>query len=274
MTGTGGEVTGVTAPVVVRLEDVSVVRNGTFLLSSVSWTIEAGQHWVLLGPNGSGKTTLLRIVGSGLWPTSGVVEILGCRLGRVDMRQLRKRIAQISASMARNLRGDQLTLDVVLTGRHAALETWWNEYTDDDRAEARSLLAAVGLGDETFLMRPFGHLSEGERQQVLVARALMATPELLLLDEPVAGLDLGAREHLLNRLSALAEEVAGPPMVMVTHHVEEIPSGMTHAALLRKGHLVAAGAIDDVLTSDRISDVFGVELTLRRDNGRWSARGV
>ncbi len=274
MTGTGGEVTGVTAPVVVRLEDVSVVRNGTFLLSSVSWTIEAGQHWVLLGPNGSGKTTLLRIVGSGLWPTSGVVEILGCRLGRVDMRQLRKRIAQISASMARNLRGDQLALDVVLTGRHAALETWWNEYTDDDRAEARSLLAAVGLGDETFLMRPFGHLSEGERQQVLVARALMATPELLLLDEPVAGLDLGAREHLLNRLSALAEEVAGPPMVMVTHHVEEIPSGMTHAALLRKGHLVAAGAIDDVLTSDRISDVFGVELTLRRDNGRWSARGV
>lgn len=274
MTGTGGEVTGVTAPVVVRLEDVSVVRNGTFLLSSVSWTIEAGQHWVLLGPNGSGKTTLLRIVGSGLWPTSGVVEILGSRLGRVDMRQLRKRIAQISASMARNLRGDQLALDVVLTGRHAALETWWNEYTDDDRAEARSLLAAVGLGDETFLMRPFGHLSEGERQQVLVARALMATPELLLLDEPVAGLDLGAREHLLNRLSALAEEVAGPPMVMVTHHVEEIPSGMTHAALLRKGHLVAAGAIDDVLTSDRISDVFGVELTLRRDNGRWSARGV
>ena len=274
MTGTGGEVTGVTAPVVVRLEDVSVVRNGTFLLSSVSWTIEAGQHWVLLGPNGSGKTTLLRIVGSGLWPTSGVVEILGCRLGRVDMRQLRKRIAQISASMARNLRGDQLALDVVLTGRHAALETWWNEYTDDDRAEARSLLAAVGLGDETFLMRPFGHLSVGERQQVLVARALMATPELLLLDEPVAGLDLGAREHLLNRLSALAEEVAGPPMVMVTHHVEEIPSGMTHAALLRKGHLVAAGAIDDVLTSDRISDVFGVELTLRRDNGRWSARGV
>jgi len=164
-------------------------------------------------------------VGSGLWPTSGIVEILGERLGQVDMRTLRRRIAVVSASVSRTLRPELPALDVVLTGRFAALETWWDEYTADDRARAGGLLAEAGFGAPGFAERPFGLLSEGERQQVLLARALMASPELLLMDEPAAGLDLGARERLLTRLAGLAADPAVPPLVLVTHHLEEIPRG-------------------------------------------------
>ncbi len=249
-----------------------MVRNGTALLDEVSWEVEAGQRWALLGPNGSGKTTLLKVVGSALWPTAGTVQILGERLGRVDMRELRKRIAVVSASVSRTLRPELPALDVVLTGRYAALETWWNEYGDDDRTEAARLLADAGFGDEGFAGRPFGLLSEGERQQVLLARALMSSPELLLMDEPAAGLDLGARERLLGRLGALAADPTVPPLVLVTHHLEEIPPGVTHAALMRGGRLVASGAIDDVLTGGAVSETFAVEVTVERRGGRWSAR--
>ncbi len=263
---------GAAPPAVVRLEHVHVVRNGTSLLDNVSWEVGPGQRWALLGPNGSGKTTLLKIVGSALWPTSGTVEILGERLGHVDMRQLRRRIAVVSASVSRTLRPELPALDVVLTGRHAALETWWNEYTAADRAEAAGLLAEAGFGDPAFAGRSFGLLSEGERQQVLLARALMSSPDLLLMDEPAAGLDLGARERLLGRLAALAADPAVPPLVLVTHHLEEIPPGVTHAALMRGARLVESGAIGDVLTSDAVSAAFGVEVTVDRHGGRWSAR--
>ena len=175
----------------VRVEDVSVVRDGRAILDRVSWQVARGERWVLLGPNGSGKTTLLAVIGSSLWPTSGVVELLGERLGRVDMRELRRRIAVVSASVARQLRPGISALDVVLTGRTAALETWWHKYSEEDRDEAASLLDDAGFGGRAFAERPFGLLSEGERQQVLLARALMSQPELLLLDEPAAGLDLG-----------------------------------------------------------------------------------
>jgi iron complex transport system ATP-binding protein len=259
----------------VRLEHVCVVRNGTPLLDDVSWEVGAGERWALLGPNGSGKTTLLRVLGSTLWPTSGTVEILGERLGRVDMRELRRRIAMVSASVSRTLRAELPALDVVLTGRHAALEIWWNEYSDDDRRQAGQLLAEAGFGDDSFAHRPFGLLSEGERQQVLLARALMSSPELLLMDEPAAGLDLGARERLLSQLGALAADPAVPPLVLVTHHLEEIPPGVTHAALMRGARLVASGAIDDVLTGAAVSEAFGVDVTVdRRGGGRWSARAV
>jgi len=257
---------------VVRLEHVRVVRNGRALLDDVSWEVGAGQRWALLGPNGSGKTTLLKVVGSTLWPTSGTVAILGERLGRVDMRQLRQRIAVVSASVSRTLRPELSALDVVLTGRHAALETWWNEYSDDDRREAADLLADAGFGDGGFAARPFGLLSEGERQQVVLARALMSSPELLLMDEPAAGLDLGARERLLGQLGALAADPAVPPLVLVTHHLEEIPPGVTHASLMRDGRMVASGAIDDVLTGAAVSEAFGVPVTVDRRGGRWSAR--
>jgi len=259
---------------VVRLKHVDVVRNATPLLDDVSWEVRSGERWALLGPNGSGKTTLLKVVGSALWPTSGTVEILGERLGRVDMRELRQRIAVVSASVSRTLRPELPALDVVLTGRYAALETWWNEYSAEDRAEAGALLSDAGLGDPSFAGRAFGLLSEGERQQVLVARALMSSPELLLMDEPAAGLDLGARERLLERLAALAADPTVPPLVLVTHHLEEIPPGVSHAALIRGACLVAAGRVEDVLTSRAVSDAFGVEVTVERRGGRWSARSV
>jgi iron complex transport system ATP-binding protein len=256
---------------VVALAGVFVVRDGTTILDDVSWTVGPGERWALLGPNGSGKTTLLRVAGAGLWPTRGTVEILGARLGRVDMRELRRRITVVSASVARNLRPAQPALDVVLTGRHAALETWWNEYTDEDRNRAASLLDDAGFSGEAFRARAFGLLSEGERQQVLLARALMGDPELILMDEPAAGLDLGARERLLARLAALAADPAVPPMVLVTHHLEEIPPGVTHAALLRGGQLVGSGPIADVLTDAAVSDAFGVEVAVERQAGRWRA---
>jgi iron complex transport system ATP-binding protein len=263
-----------TDQVAVRLDGVSVIRDGTALLDDISWTVGAGERWALLGPNGSGKTTLLRVVGSSLWPTRGVVEILGERLGRVDMRQLRRRIAVVSAAVSRTLRAELPALDVVLTGRYAALETWWDEYTDDDRRRAAALLDGVGFGGPDFAGRPFGLLSEGERQQVLLARALMARPELLLMDEPAAGLDLGAREHLLGRLTALAADPSVPPLVLVTHHLEEIPAGVTHAALLREGSMVAAGPIDAVLIGEAVSAAFDVDVAVERRGGRWSARSV
>jgi iron complex transport system ATP-binding protein len=257
---------------VVRLDGVAVVRDGVALLDDISWTVSSGERWALLGPNGSGKTTLLRVVGAGLWPTRGTVEILGERLGRVDMRELRRRITVVSASVGRTLRPAQPALDVVLTGRYAALETWWNEYTDADRARATALLDDAGFGGDLFAERAFGLLSEGERQQVLLARALMGDPELILMDEPAAGLDLGAREGLLARLATLAADPAVPPMILVTHHLEEIPPGVTHAALLRNGSLVAAGPIDDVVTDSAVSDAFGVSVSVERHAGRWSAR--
>ena len=256
----------------IRLEQVSVVRNGRALLDDISWEVGRGERWAVLGPNGSGKTTLLRVVGSSLWPTRGAVELLGERLGHVDMRQLRTRIAVVSASVARSLRPEIPALDVVLTGRFAALETWWNRYTEHDRNEARSLLDGAGFEDAGLAERPFGLLSEGERQQVLLARALMASPELLLLDEPAAGLDLGARERLLDRLTSLAGDPAVPPLVLVTHHLEEIPAGIGHVALLREGSLIAAGEIGRTLTSGTVSAVFGVDVVVGERDGRWWVR--
>ena len=255
----------------IALAGVGVVRDGAVLLDEVSWSVRPGERWALLGPNGSGKTTLLRVAGAGLWPTRGTVELLGERLGRVDMRELRRRITVVSASVARNLRPGQPALDVVLTGRHAALETWWHEYTDEDRARAAALLDGAGFGGGAFAARAFGLLSEGERQQVLLARALMGEPELILMDEPAAGLDLGARERLLSRLADLAADPGVPPMVLVTHHLEEIPPGVTHAALLRGGRMVAAGPVADVLTDAAVSHAFGVDVVVERRAGRWRA---
>ncbi len=261
-------------PPAIAVSDVLVVRDSKAILHDISWEVGGGERWVLLGPNGSGKTTLLKVVGSALWPTGGVVEILGERLGRVDMRQLRTRIAVVSAAISRTLRPAIPALEVVLTGRHAALETWWHEYTEDDHRKARSLLAAAGFPDEAFAERAFGLLSEGERQQVLLARALMGRPELLLMDEPAAGLDLGAREHLLGRLAGLAADPTTPPLVLVTHHLEEIPPGITHAALLRDGAMVASGPIGAVLTSGSVSDAFGVDVVVDHRGGRWTARAT
>jgi iron complex transport system ATP-binding protein len=255
---------------VIALTDVELRREGNVVLKGLHWLVHPGERWVILGPNGSGKTTLLQVAGARMWPSAGVVEILGARLGRVDARTLRPRIALVSGSVTRQLRSDLLAREVVVSGLHGALETWWNTYSDEDWAQADRLLCEGGVG--TIGDRPFGVISEGERQQVLLARALMGQPELLLLDEPFAGLDLGARERLIVRLGALAADPGQPPLVLVTHHCEEIPPGFTHAGLVRQGSLMATGPLGDVITSERVSACFDVPVTVGQDDGRWWSR--
>jgi iron complex transport system ATP-binding protein len=257
-------------PVPLRLRNVSVVRDGLIILDDIDWDIGDGERWAMLGPNGSGKTTLLRVAGMRLLPTRGTVEVLGQTYGRSDARAVRRRVSFVGQSILRGLRPTLSAHDVVLTGRYAALETWWHQYSDEDQARALTLLGAAGMSDAA--ERQFGVLSEGERQQVLLARALMASPELLLLDEPAAGLDLGARERLVTYLSVLAAEPTTPPLVLVTHHVEELPAGITHVALVSGGRLTAAGPVADVLTSEAVSSCFGIPIVIERTHDRWTAR--
>jgi iron complex transport system ATP-binding protein len=257
---------------VLELSGVTVRRDDVPILAEVDWRLRRGERWVVLGPNGSGKTTLLQVAGARLWPTAGTVEILGQRLGRVDVRTLRPRVALVSGSVTRQLRADVTAREVVASGRHGALETWWNSYTRDAWEKADQLLARGGvaeLGD-----RSFGVISEGERQQVLIARALMSNPEMILLDEPFAGLDFGARERLLVHLAGLASDPASPPLVLVTHHCEEIPPGFTHAALMLGGRLMATGPLDEVITSEHVSACFAIPVTVGCTDGRWWGRAL
>lgn len=237
------------------------------MIEAVSWQVDAGENWVVLGHNGSGKTTLLRVASLYLHPTEGVVRVLGETLGHTDVRTLRTRIGVASQALADQLRADLTAADVVVAGKHAALETWWHTYTDLDHAKARHELDRVGVAH--LADRRFGTLSAGERQRVQLARTLMADPELLLLDEPAAGLDLGGREDLVNRLSDLAGDPSAPPIVLVTHHTEEIPDHFTHALLLAHGRVVRSGPIDDVIDESTLSESFGVDLRLERRDGRW-----
>jgi iron complex transport system ATP-binding protein len=255
-----------------RFSHVDLVRDGVSVLSSVDWVVQDGQRWVVLGPNGSGKTSLLQLASGYQHPSRGTVEVLGQRLGRVDVRALRTRLALTSAAVANILRPGVKAIEVVMAGKHAALETWWHDYDHGDRARAEALLAAAGFAD--IAERRWLQLSEGERQQVLLARALMGQAELVLLDEPNAGLDLAARERLLTRLAQLAADARVPTMVLVTHHVEEIPPGFDHLLLLREGRVVATGAIDDTLTEAALDATFGVRVSLTRAGGRWALRGT
>jgi iron complex transport system ATP-binding protein len=256
----------------VSLRGVAVVRDGRPILDDIDWDVGPGERWAVLGPNGSGKTTLLHVAGMRLLPTRGTVEVLGARYGRTDARALRTRVALVSQAILRSLRPTLSAHDVVLTGRHAALEPWWHHYGPDDHAHADQLLAESGL--RRISDQEFGVLSEGERQQVLLARALMGEPELLLLDEPAAGLDLGARERLVARIATLAAAPDTVPLVLVTHHVEEIPPGITHVALLRGGRIVRAGPATGVLISAAVSACFDVAVTVERTGDRWSARAM
>jgi iron complex transport system ATP-binding protein len=258
------------ADTVIDLREVVVRREGNTVLDGITWRVRADERWVILGPNGSGKTTMVQVAAARLWPSGGVIDILGARLGRVDVRSLRPRIALVSGSVTRQLRSDLLAREVVVSGRHGALETWWHRYDAEDWARADQLLAQGGVA--AIADRPFGVISEGERQQVLLARALMARPELLLLDEPFAGLDLGARERLLLRLGALAAETDSAPLVLVTHHCEEIPPRTTHAGLMRAGRLLAAGPLTEVLTSAQVSACFDLPVSVGCDDGRWWSR--
>ncbi|MFO7252068.1 MAG: ABC transporter ATP-binding protein [Actinomycetes bacterium] len=258
---------------VLRLQDVAVRRDGATLLRGIDWTVHEDERWVVIGPNGAGKTTLLQVAAALLYPSEGVVELLGERLGRTNVFDLRPRIGLASAALAERIPPDEKVIDLVLTASYAILGRWNEEYDSHDVTRAVELIDQLGCAH--LIRRRFGTLSEGERKRVQIARALMPDPELLLLDEPAAGLDLGGREDLVQRLAALADDPKAPTMVLVTHHVEEVPSGFTHALLLREGSVVAQGPIEHVMTADNLSQTFGLPLKLERDtNGRWYARAA
>lgn len=255
---------------VLELRSIGFRRDGRMILDGVDLTVEIGERWLILGANGSGKTSLLRIAALYEHPTQGDVEVLGERLGEVDVRVLRRRIGYVSAAFSAQLRRDIAAVDVVKTARHAALEPWWHTYDEVDLELAMGQLAILGVAH--LAPRAFGTLSSGEQQRVLLARALMNDPAVLLLDEPAAGLDLAGREGLLAALEELAARPQTPPFVLVTHHLEEIPTSMTHVLLLREGRMLAAGPIATTLTAETVSHCFGLEISIeRRPDGRFSA---
>jgi iron complex transport system ATP-binding protein len=257
---------------VLELSNVSVVRGGTRILDQVSWAVEPDQRWVILGPNGAGKTTLLQIAAAAMHPTSGVATVLDERLGKTDTAELKPRIGLASSAMAKRIPGDESVLDVVLTAAYAVTGRWNEVYEDVDVSRARRVLAEWKLA--AFEERRFGTLSDGEQKRVQIARAVMTDPEVLLLDEPAASLDLGAREELLQLLGGYASNPASPAMVMVTHHVEEIPPGFTHVLLLAEGGVRAAGPLGEVLTAENLTATFGLPIVLTSAEGRFAARAA
>ncbi len=257
---------------VLRLADVSLVRGDKRILDAVNWTVEEGERWVVLGPNGAGKTTLIQLAAARMHPTSGSVDVLDERLGAVDVFELRPRVGLASAAMADAIPGGERVIDVIVTASYGVVGRWRESYDPMDLQRAQHLLTTLGVGG--LADRTFGTLSEGERKRVQIARALMTDPELLLLDEPGAGLDLGGREALVSRLDMLARDPWSPALVLVTHHVEEIPPGFTHALLLRGGSVVAAGPVTSVVTSAWLTATFGTPLVVDVHDGRYFARAL
>jgi iron complex transport system ATP-binding protein len=257
---------------VLRLRGVGVRFDRSMLLRDVDWTVRSDESWVIIGPNGAGKTTLLQVAATLLNPTTGTVEVLGQQLHTADVDDLRTRIGMASAAVADRVPPQEKVIDLVLTASYGILGRDVEDYDSDDVTRAVELLDALGCAH--LIRRRFASLSEGERKRVQIARSLMADPELLLLDEPAAGLDLGGREELLQRISGLLRDPRSPIMILVTHHVEEVPAGFTHAMLMRKGAVLAAGPLPEVFTERNLSRCFGVPLLVERRAARWSARVV
>jgi len=257
---------------VVDLAGVSIVRGGATLLDDVDWSVDEAERWVVVGPNGAGKTTLLQLLAAQIHPSAGVAGLLGEVLGTVDVFELRPRIGLTSAALAERIPRGESVHDVVVSASYAVLGRWREEYDVLDHERADELLGSLGIAG--LAGRTFGTLSEGERKRVQIARALMTDPELLLLDEPAAGLDLAGRESLVRTLSDLALDPYAPASVLVTHHVEEIPAGVTHALLLQRGRVVAAGPLRETLTAENLTATFGLPLTLTETDGRWAARAL
>ncbi|OAN40113.1 ABC transporter ATP-binding protein [Mycolicibacterium iranicum] len=251
---------------------VSLRRNGRVLVGPVTWTVELDERWVVIGPNGAGKTSLLRMAAAMEHPSSGTAYVLGERLGRVDMSELRSRVGLSSAALSQRVPDDEVVRDLVVSAGYAVLGRWREKYDDVDYEQAIDMLESVGA--EHLAERTYGTLSEGERKRVLIARSLMTDPELLLLDEPAAGLDLGGREELVARMSDLAADPDAPALVLVTHHVEEIPPGFSHCLILSEGTVVDAGLLTDVLTAENLSTAFGQSIALDVLDGRYFARRV
>ncbi len=257
---------------VATLDDVLVTRSGREILGPISINISEGERWVILGPNGAGKSTLLKLLSTEMFPSKGEVTLLGHKLGKVDVFDLRTRIGVCASMKHEQIPLDESVKDVVLTAAYAVLGRWQEAYDLWDESRAAALLTTFGvreLGE-----RLYGTLSDGERKRVQIARSLMIDPELLLLDEPTAGLDLGGREDLLSRFAAFANDPAAPVSIMVTHHIEEIPAGTTHALLLNSGKVAISGKVAEVITSANISAIFGIEIQVTSANGRFFARAV
>jgi iron complex transport system ATP-binding protein len=254
---------------VLSCADVVVRRGRKLLVNQVNWQVEAGERWVILGPNGAGKTTLMLVASGRMFPTSGEVEILGERLGSVDMAELRPLIGWASSAMVGDIPPGERVADVVLTGAYSVSGRWRERYEGQDLMRTAQLLFAWGI--DKLANRTFATLSEGERKRTLIARALMANPEILMLDEPGAGLDLGGREDLVSRMATLAADPTAPTQILVTHHVEEIPPGFTHALLMKDGSVATSGPIADVLTGAWLSHTFGLPVRVTHANGRFSA---
>ncbi len=254
---------------IIFLDDIGFWRGERTILENITWRVRPGEHWAIVGPNGSGKTTVLRIAVGYLWPTSGSVSVLGNRYGQVDIRELRKRIGWVSASILKMIRNSQVVRQIVLSGAFASTALF-DEPTDAQIARAEQLIAQMGL--DKIPDTKFGVLSLGEKQRTLLARSLMAEPELLILDEACAGLDINAREHLLARLDHLAADGGAASLVMVTHHIEEISPGFTHALVLKEGRVLAAGPTGEVLTGEILSDAFALDMEVHAEYGRFWAR--
>jgi iron complex transport system ATP-binding protein len=257
---------------VIAVDKVSVTRGGKHLVHGIDWHVELDERWVILGPNGAGKTTLLNLASARMHPSRGTVHVLGERLGRVDVFELRTRIGLASVAVHDRIPPEEPVLDAVVTAAWAVVGRFREGYDSPDLARAKALLEQVGIAN--LAARAYGTLSEGERKRVQIARALMTDPELLLLDEPAAGLDLGGREDLVRRLGDLAADPDAPAMVLVTHHVEEIPPGFTHALLLREGSVVAQGLLASTMTSENLSKTFDLPLRLDYVDGRYAARAA
>ena len=257
---------------VLQFDEVTVRRGSKVLLDRISWTVEEDERWAVLGANGAGKTTLLQVAAATLHPTAGTVHVLGERLGAVDVFELRPRIGLASSALAQRIPNAEIVTDVVVSAGYSVLGRWREAYGRLDVRRAAKLLERMGVGD--LGERSYGTLSQGERARVQIARALMTDPELLLLDEPAAGMDLGGREDLIRRLTRFAADADAPASVLVTHHVEELPPGITHVLLLRDGRIVASGLARDVLTAPLLSETFGLSLQVERRDGRWYARAV
>lgn len=252
---------------VLELDSIHVVRDGNTMLDNVDLVVHRGEHWIVIGPNGGGKSTLLGVAGLDLHPSGGRAVLLGAELGRTDIRPLRGSVGVASAYLANRLRGQLEVGAVVYCGRFGALEPWWHRYTDADHRRADELLAVVGIPG--FAERSFMSLSSGERQRALLARALFNDPALLLLDEPNAGLDPGAREALIEAQVDLASRQPDRASILVTHHVEDIPPTATHLLALKHGRVVRSGPIEAVMDRRLIADLFGVDYRIERRDGRW-----